>query len=289
MTTADVQRRLLDGDWLIVQPDVFACAGTPLTHFAHCWAGVLAMGAPVAIGRRSAASALRLDRAPLPPESEPDLVVPENRRADRLDLPASVRRMRPSRFQVVRAQGLPATPAALTLRELGMVIPRDWLRDMVSHAIRRRTVTFSGLSTQLGRGWPGAAALRDVLREVAPGYQVVWEGVLHRALTAAGLPLEPQVAVALADGHEAVLDLGNRRLRFGVEVDGLVSHLDRFAADRRRDRLVRRADWHVEHVAVAELAGDLDAVVAEIVLAAAARARQLGLTPDELRAEIRTA
>src|SRR6185437_11545747 len=110
------------------------------THFAHAWAGVLAVGPPVALGRRSAALALRLDRAPLPLDEEPDLVVPENRESDRLRGAASVRKMRPSRFSVVRAGGLPVTPAALTLRELGMVIPRDWVRDMVSHALRRRVV-----------------------------------------------------------------------------------------------------------------------------------------------------
>src|SRR3954452_4648859 len=106
---------------------------------------------------------------------------------------------------------------------------------MVTPALLRRIVAFSVLSTQLGRGWPGAASLRDVLLEVAPGYQVVWEGVLHRALDAAGLFLEPQVRVPLSDGKDVVLDLGSRRLRFGVEVDGLVSHLERFASDRQRD------------------------------------------------------
>jgi very-short-patch-repair endonuclease len=289
MTRRDVQRRLLDGDWVEVQPDVFACAGTPLTHAAHCWAGVLTVGPPVALGRRSAAMLLRLDRAPVPPDEEPDLVVPENRDGYRLRAPARLRRMRPSRFNIVYAQGLPVTPAPLALRELGMVIPRDWLRDMASHALRRRIVTFSGLSTQLGRGWPGAASLRDVLREVAPGYQVVWEGVLHRALTAAGLLLEPQVPVPLDDGREALLDLGSKRLRFGVEVDGLASHLDRFAGDLRRDRALRRAGWHIEHVAVPELTDDLDGVVRDVLVAATLRAHQLGTTLSELRGANRTA
>jgi very-short-patch-repair endonuclease len=289
MSQGDIERRLLDADWVVVQPDVYTCAGTPLTHEAHAWAGVLALGAPVALGRRSAAWALRMDRAPVPVDEEPDFIVPESRRADALRAPARVRRILPSRFQVVHVRGLPVTPPQLTLRELGMVIPRDWLYDMVTHAIRRRIVTWSGLSTQLGRGWPGAAALREVLSAVAPGYQVVWEGVLHRALQAAGLPLEPQVEVALGNGRKAFLDLGNKRLRFGVEVDGVLSHLERFAADRQRDRGIHRVGWHVEHVAAQEVASDLDGVVREILIAAHQRADQLGLTFDELRAERWTA
>jgi very-short-patch-repair endonuclease len=230
-----------------------------------------------------------MDRAPIPPDEEPDLVVPESRRADGLWAPARVRRMLPSRFEFVHVRGLPVTPPALTLRELGMVIPRGWLYDMVTHAMRRRIVTLSGLSTQLGRGWPGAAALREVLNGVAPGYQVVWEGVLHRALEAAGLPMEPQVEVPLGNGRTAILDLGNRRLRFGVEVDGVLSHLERFAADRRRDRGIRRVAWQIEHVAAQEVADDLDGVVQEILIAATLRAHQLGITLDQLRAERWTA
>lgn len=289
MTAGEIERRLLEADWVVIQPDVYACAGTPLTHEAHSWAGVLALGPRVALGRRSAAWLLRLDRAPVPLDEQPDLVVPETRRADRLYPPAQVRRMLPSRFMLVQVRGLPVTPPQLTLRELGMSIPRDWLYDMVTHALRRRIVTFSGLSTQLGRGWPGAAALREVLNNLAPGYQVVWEGILHRALEAGGLPMEPQIEVLLGNGRKAVLDLGNKRLRFGVEIDGILSHLDRFAADRQRDRGLRRVAWQIEHVAATEVANDLDGVVREILIAATVRAHQLGITLEQLRAESRTA
>lgn len=289
VAAGDIQRRLLDGDWVVVQPDVYACAGTPLTHEAHSWAGILALRGRVALGRRSAAHFLRLDRAPVPPDEEPDFVVPANRRADSLLGAVRVRRMLESRFEVVHIRGLPMTPPPLTLRELGIVIPRDWLYDMVTHAIRRRIVTLSGLSRQLGRGWPGAAALREVLNGVAPGYQVVWEGVLHRELEGAGLPMEPQVEVALGNDRVAFLDLGNRRLRFGVEIDGILSHFERFTADRQRDRSIRRVGWHVEHVSADEVAGNLDVVVREILIAAAIRASQLGITLDQVRAESRTA
>jgi hypothetical protein len=281
MTQRDVQLRLISGDWLVLQPDVYIGAGTPLTHLAQCWAATLAVGAPVALRRRSAAHVLGLDRAPFVAEQLPELLIPSTRHPQALGHGVHVHRVRPSRFAVELREGLPVTPAAFTLRELAFVLPVEWTRDMVMHALRRRTVTLTGLAAQLGRGWPGAAKLREVLLQVAPGYQVVWEGQLHEALEDAGLSLAPQLEVVLPAGGLAVLDLGCRRLRFGVEIDGVLSHLERFAADRRRDRRLHQADWHVEHVAATEVAADLAGVVAEIKAAALLRAHRLGTTPHQ--------
>lgn len=277
MSVQDIDQRLRSGDWVALHWRVYICAGTPLTHAAQCWASVLRIGPPVALGRRSSAWFLCLDRAPVPEGLPPDLVIPTHRRAAPPAEDMQVRRMLPSRFAVVESGGLPVTPAALTLRELGRVLPRDWVRDMVQHALRRRRVTMSALSTQLGRGWPGAAALREILLEIAPGYQVVWEGILHQALISAGLMLTPQVEVMLRSGRRAVLDLGDPTLRFGVEVDGFVAHADRFAADRRRGRELIEMDWLIAHVACSELRDDLPSVVSGIVRTAVRRARDLGV------------
>ena len=135
-------------------------------------------------------------------------------------------------------------------------------------------MTLTGMAAELGRGRHGAARLRQVLMEVAPGYQVVWEGRLHAALAARGVDLVPQLAVSVSTGT-LYLDLGNRELRFGVEVDGLVAHLDRFASDRQRDRELFRAGWLIIHVAVSELAEDLEAVADEIAAAYARRRAEL--------------
>lgn len=277
MTLGEVQRRLIDGDWIALTRGVYVCAGTPMSHRVWCWAAVLAVGPPVALARRSAAVALRLDRAPDLYDDDPaDVVVPRPRRADDVVGVAHVRRLVAHRFQVVRTRdGLPVTTPALTLRELGAVLPRDWLRDMTQHAIRRRIVSWSSLAVELGRGLPGAAVLRNVLEEVAPGYQVVWEGRLHAALRDAGVDVEPQVEVTLAGGSRVFLDLGDRRLKLGVEVDGFVSHLDRFAADRERDRLLMLAGWLVIHVAAVEVANDLPRVVEHIVRLARVRGAAL--------------
>jgi len=127
-------------------------------------------------------------------------------------------------------------------------------------------MTLTGMAAELGRGRHGAGKLRAVLEEVAPGYQVVWEGRLHAALRELGLELDPQAPVRVANGTRYV-DLGNAALRFGVEVDGLIAHLDRFADDRRRDRELLQAGWLIIHVAVSELVENLDAVAADVAAA----------------------
>src|SRR3954449_11295911 len=72
----DIERLLLDGDWLEVESNVYMSASTPLTHRATCWAVTLAFGPPIAVARRSAAVELGLDRAPTVPIESPELIVP---------------------------------------------------------------------------------------------------------------------------------------------------------------------------------------------------------------------
>ena len=268
----DISRRKFDGEWLEVQAGVLTFAGTPLSDRLYAWAAVLAVGPPVALGGLWAARFLGLDRAPEVEVERPHLVIPIARRCERLwnvDLERS-------RLPLVirHVDRLPVLSPERALRQLAATQPLSRVRDMAHHGIRRRTMTLTGMTAELGRGRHGAARLRQVLEEVAPGYQVVWEGRLHAALMARGLDLTPQLSVNVASGIR-YLDLGNGLLRFGVEVDGLIAHLDRFAADRRRDRELQQAGWLIIHVAVSELAEDIAAVADEI--AAAYRRRRAEL------------
>jgi very-short-patch-repair endonuclease len=263
---------LVHGEWLEVQPDVYACAGTPETAELHAWAAVLAVGPPVALGGIWAARTLRLDRAPEVDIRRPHLVVPISRRTDRLRGVDPERSRLPMKIRYVG--GMPVLAPERALRQLAAIQPHGRVRDMTHHALRRRTITLTGLTAELGRGRPGAARLRSVLEEVAPGFQVVWEGRLHSALSARGLALVPQLPVPLPSGTK-YLDLGDPRLRFGVEVDGLGAHLDRFAADRQRDRELHRAGWLVVHVAVSELADDLAGAAEDVAASYHRRAAEL--------------
>ena len=70
--------------------------------------------------------------------------------------------------------------------------------------------------------------------------------------------LEPQVRVVAPDGRTAYIDMGDETIRYGVEVDGFLNHMARFAADRRRSRMLAvELDWTIAHYAAEELAADL--------------------------------
>lgn len=262
VTDAEVQARLLDGTWVLVMADVLIGAGTPVTTELKAWTGVLAMSQPVALAARTAGVHLGLERVPDPPR--PQFVVPSGRRFAHLP---GLEVRRANSWHVTWHAGLPVTPVPVTIRDLAGDVPRDRLRDVVQHALRRRRTSWRALEATLGRGLGGSAALRDVLAEVAPGYQVKWERTLHRAVARRGLVLRPQVPVRGPDGTiVACLDLGDERLRFGVEVDGFVNHMARFVADRRRARKVAfDYGWLVAVYAVEEVADHLDEVADEVV------------------------
>ena len=259
----EITRQLLAAEWLELRPGVLVCAGTPVTAELSAWVALLAVGQPVALSSLSAAQWFHLEQTPTP--VRPQLVIPNTR--DVGDVPgADIRRVVPHRWQVIWRRGVPLTPLPETLRDCAPHVHPDRLRDMVQHALRRRQVTETALARTLGRGLHGAAALRHVLEQLAPGYQVVWEQRLHRRLLQAGVVLQPQVEVEAPDGRRAFIDLGDKELMFGVEIDGFLNHMARFRADRARTRLLAvEMGWLLAPYAVDELAADMDGVVDEIV------------------------
>jgi very-short-patch-repair endonuclease len=261
MSDAEIQRRLDSGDWRIVMGDVIVVTAAPVTDEMMAWTAVLTIGRPVALAGKFAGAWLKLDACPS--WQRPALVIPHSR--GKLTRPGvDIYRARGT-WQVIECHGLPVTPIPVVIRDLAVDCPTGTLRDVVQHALRRRRTSFDALAATLGRGIPGAAALRSVLEEVGPGYQSVWERRLHLALRRAGVDMQPQVKVDAEDGRCAFLDLGIRRLKYGVEVDGFLSHMARFAGDRRRARmLAKELEWTVDAFAVSEIADDMAAVVREI-------------------------
>lgn len=258
----EIQRRLLSGAWMVVMDDVLMATTTPVTAITQAWTGVLAIGHPVALAGRFAASVVRLERSPA--YVRPEFVIPDNR-FGRVLPGLIVHRVKQQRWAVVWRHGLPVVPLPVMIRQVAAGTADEVTLEVVQHALRRREVTQQQLLAQLGRGLSGAAALRRVLEEVAPGYQVMWERRLHRRLLKAGVRLTPQTRVVAPDGRTAYLDLGDAGLRFGVEIDGFVNHMARFAADRRRARLLAvELGWTIAPYAVEELAADMDVAVAQI-------------------------
>lgn len=258
----EVQRHLITGEWVVVLGDVLACAGTPVTEQMRAWSAVLAVGHPVALTGRSSALHHGLERVTTP--VTPTLVVP-NWRTPAGQGPLEVRRVVARQFHVVWRGGLPLLPVATTIRDLAADVDAETLRDIVQHALRRRRTSFEALTCALGRGLQGSTALRAVLEEVGPGFQVKWERLLHRAVLEEGVRMQPQTLVEAPDGRRAYLDLGIAALRFGVEIDGFLNHMARFAADRRRARMLAlELDWKIAPYAVEELARDLTGVARDI-------------------------
>jgi very-short-patch-repair endonuclease len=262
ISSHDVERYIVDGLWLPVMGDVLIVAGAPVTERMKSWTAVLAAGGDVALAAQTAGREFGLERVPEP--AKPQIVIPNNRDLELPDI--DIHRVVPARWQVIWRRGLPLTPTALTIRDIGADVRRDVLRDVVQHALRRRQVGFDALMRTLGRGRPGSALLRAVLEEVGPGFQVKWERMVYRAVAARGVRLKPQARVVAPDGREAFIDLGIEELRFGVEIDGFLNHMARFAGDRRRARMLAfECDWTIAPFATEEIAKDLAGVADEIV------------------------
>jgi hypothetical protein len=262
ISAAVIQRNLLDGVWLSVLGDVLVVAGAPVTERMTSWTAVLAVGGDVALAAQTAGREFGLERVPAP--RVPQIVIPNTRD---LEIPGvEVHRVVPARWQVVWRHGLPLTPIPLTIRDLAADLGLDTVRDIVQHALRRRQTGFDALMRMLGRGRPGSARLRQVLEEVGPGFQVKWERMVFRAVAARGITLKPQAKVVAPNGRKAFIDLGIEELKFGVEIDGFLNHMARFAKDRRRARMLGlECDWLISAYAVEEIATGLDAVADEIV------------------------
>jgi very-short-patch-repair endonuclease len=227
------------------------------------WAAALHAGPPVALAELTAARWLDLHRAPQP--LRPQLVVPNNRHPEPVPW-ADIRRVAASRWRVRCVRDLEVTTPAVTIRDVAAYLPRHEVRDIVQHALRRRQVSIAALDRETGPGLAGSRMLRSVLDEVRPGYQVRWERDLHRALLGMGVRMTPQVKVEAPDGRTAYIDLGIARLRFGVEIDGFVVHMDRFEDDRRRGRMLAvELGWRIATFTSTEVATRLDAVAREVV------------------------
>jgi hypothetical protein len=91
---------------------------------------------------------------------------------------------------------------------------------------------------------------------------------LQRALESLGVTgLEPETQFTNAQGTTAYADLLHRPTMTVIEVDGMVAHLvrERFRADRRRDRWMRREHGATTlRVDVLEVREDVEALAAEL-------------------------
>ena len=140
---------------------------------------------------------------------------------------------------------------------------------MLEKLLRERRTTVVRLRARIGRGIAGSAAVRRALAELLGGSLDHDVRELRKALERLGVTgLECEVRFVSASGASAYSDLLHRPSMTLIEVDAVLDHaaLDRFLADRRRDRwMLRDHGARTLRVDAREVRRDVDALAAELV------------------------
>lgn len=142
------------------------------------------------------------------------------------------------------------------------------VRDLVEELVRSRRTTLTRLRARCRRGLAGSARVRRVCDELAGGSMEADVRRLRVALEMLGVTgLDAEVHFTDEAGRSAYADLLHRPTMTVIEVDGLVEHSrrQRFRADRRRDRWMRRLHGAMTlRVDVMEIREDLNALAREL-------------------------
>jgi very-short-patch-repair endonuclease len=165
----------------------------------------------------------------------------------------------------IRHRGLPVTTVERTLLDLAATLPFAALRRALAEADFRNRLDPTAVTAELGRGRPGAAALRKALSlhcpELAQTRSVLEEKFLALCERERLPPPEinGQVEGLMVDGVW-------RQARLVVELDGLEAHssptqLDR---DHKRDLRLRAAGYRVSRYSWNQLANEPAAVAADL-------------------------
>jgi hypothetical protein len=167
-----------------------------------------------------------------------------------------------------RLKGAPVVALEIAVIQVAATRSQDDTRDLVEHLVRERRTTLARLRARCRRGVKGSALVRRVCDELAGGSMDADVRRLRQALVARGVTgLETEARFISEAGASAYADLFHRPTMTAFEVDGLVEHAkrERFRADRRRDRWMRR-DHGVTtlRIDVLEIREDVDAVADEL-------------------------
>jgi hypothetical protein len=227
---------------------------------------------------RTAAWLHDIDVLPRSTAHEPvplDVFSAEGSRLRRPGVSSGTRTLLPHDVAVV--EGVPVTTLLRTALDLGRSM---WRYDAIGalDSFLRAGVDRGALVAETGRfrGHRGVVQLRELMVLADPRAESMPESALRLHGVEVGLDLEPQVWLNDASGHPTYrLDLGERRLRFGVEYHGQRFHLgpDNEARDGRRSAWIDDRDWEIEEFWKADLYAP-GADPGARLLSGAARARE---------------
>lgn len=183
--------------------------------------------------------------------------------------PVLVRRVAASVLRASRPlRGVDVVALEVAVIQVARTAGHDEVRDLVEDLVRSRRTTLTRLRARCRRGFGGSTRVRAVCDELAGGSMDADVRRLQRALESLGVTgLEPETQFTNAQGTTAYADLLHRPTMTVIEVDGMVAHLvrERFRADRRRDRWMRREHGATTlRVDVLEVREDVEALAAEL-------------------------
>jgi very-short-patch-repair endonuclease len=231
------RRRITSGQWTKTGRSVVRIAGTTVTWESELMASVLAAGDGAMASHRSAAVLWNLEGFR---KGKPELVVPHEQRYRGSG--ARVHRSTDlDRVSAVVRNGIPATPPARTLLDLGAVVSPARVHVAIDDARRRELADWDDLLAILvahaRRGRDGVGTLRSILDEHFGEVAVTesgFERLVVAALLESGLPRPVLQHTVTMVGHTYRLDLAYPERRLGIELDG-GTHL-------------RREVWENDHV-----------------------------------------
>lgn len=270
LSRSQIATRLADGRWQRVRRGAYADGGVIPDALMRASAAVQ-VTAGVAAGRTAA----RVHGLPLVDDDDPatgrfelpydDVAVRQDRR-HRVTLQTARLQVALADVQVLR--GVPVLTPLRTLVDLARVLRPDALVCAFDAALHRGLVQRVELERAVeNRRWrTGGPVLRTALA-LADGRAESPQETLARLLFLPVLPgLVPQVVVL---DHVfrpvARLDLGDERIRLGVEADGATWHAGRAAQDRRRDF---RTGWTIERCTWWEVRREPTALLARVLATA---------------------
>lgn len=173
--------------------------------------------------------------------------------------------------ETITVEGLPVTTIARTAFDLGRHLPRGKALarlDALAWAGGLHLGEVCGLADR-NTGARGIRRLRAALPLVDGGAASPRETWLRLLLIDAGLPA-PETQIPLSDnrGLAAVLDMGWREFRVGVEYDGDQHRYDRrqYVWDLQRSRIVARLGWRRVQVVNEDRPDDVIARVREALM-----------------------
>jgi hypothetical protein len=153
-------------------------------------------------------------------------------------------------IEPVRKDGIPATPVARTILDLGAVAALavdEAARDAVARRLTTWPELLSTLVSHSRKGRRGCGPLRAVLDEhYGDQTESNLERRFLRLLRAANLPVpDEQVEVYDDDGFVMRLDFAYQAHEIAIELDSVQHHLtaDAFQLDRRKRNRLRLAGW----------------------------------------------